>query len=61
LNSNPGGKSCRLKGTFHVIFADVVVASVWFKFSIRLGITARFTEMVRLSPNYHMQPTSSPK
>jgi hypothetical protein len=28
LNSNPGGKSCRLKGTFHVIFADVVVASV---------------------------------
>jgi hypothetical protein len=28
LNSKPGGKSCRLKGTFHAILADVGVASV---------------------------------
>jgi hypothetical protein len=51
-----------LKGTFHAILADVGVASVWFKFSIRLGITARFffLEIVRLSPNYLMQPKQSP-
>ena len=41
LNSNPGGKSCRLKGTFHLILADDGVASNCVSSSIRLGITAR--------------------